>query len=459
MSLRRRIALAVAVAVAAVVAAMGVSSYIATRSNLRGEIDRALTERVNGFTRGRAGGPNGPGGPSAGPDAGRPRDEAPGAPAFGGAPGYFQFVAADGTVRAADAGKAKLPVDDRVRAIARTGRGRYFEDVTVDGTRLRVLTAANAADNEAVQVARPLTEVDNVLHDLLITYLVFGAAGILLAAALGGLVGRTALAPISAFTTRTEAVAGAPDTSLRLEGGDAPELQRLAGSFNRTLDALERSVEAQRHLVADASHELRTPIAALRSNVQVFLRADELPAGEREALQHDIIAELDELTQLVSDVVELARDARASEEIEAIELAQIVAECIERTRRRAPGLDFDVQLEPIVIENAPERVTRAITNVLDNARKWSPVDGRVEVRLHGGLLSVRDHGPGFGDGDLPFVFDRFYRAADARRMPGSGLGLAIVRQAAEARGGSATAGNASGGGALVQVRFGAPAAA
>ena len=458
MSLRRRIALAVAVAVTAVVVAMGVSSYIATRSNLRGEIDRALSERVDGFTRGRAGGPNGPGGPSARPDN-QHRDEAPGAPAFGGAPGYFQFVAADGTVRAADAGTAKLPVDDRVRAVARTGSGRYFEDVTVDGTRLRVLTAANAADKEAVQVARPLTEVDNVLHDLLITYLVFGAAGILLAAALGGLVGRTALAPIRAFTTRTEAVAGAPDTSLRLEGGDAQELQRLAASFNSTLDALERSVEAQRHLVADASHELRTPLAALRSNVQVFLRADELPDGEREALQHDIIAELDELTQLVSDVVELARDARASEEIDAIELAQIVTECVERTRRRSPGLNFDVQLEPTMIDNAPERVTRAVTNVLDNARKWSPADGRVEVRLHDGLLSVRDHGPGFDDSDLPFVFDRFYRAAGARRMPGSGLGLAIVRQAAEARGGSATAGNAPGGGAVVHVRFGALPAA
>jgi two-component system sensor histidine kinase MprB len=452
MTLRRRIALAVAVAVAAVVAAMGISSYVATRSNLRAEIDQALVERAAPFLRPRDGGPAGPDGS----DGGRPRHEAPGAPAFGGAPGYFQFVQADGTVVAGDAGTPKLPVDDRVRAVAQTGAGRYFRDVTVDGTRLRVLTAGDPVDREAVQVARPLTEVDSVLHDLLVTYLAFGAAGILLAAALGGLVGRTALAPISRFTTRTEAVAGAPDTSLRLEGGDAEELQRLAASFNRTLDALERSVEAQRHLVADASHELRTPIAALRSNVQVFLRADELPTGEREALQHDIIAELDELTQLVSDVVELARDARASEEIEELELAQIVAECVERTRRRAPGLDFHVELEPTLITSAPERVTRAVTNVLDNARKWSPPDGRVDVVLAGGTLSVRDHGPGFDDADLPFVFDRFYRAAGARRMPGSGLGLAIVRQAAEAQGGSAQAGNAPGGGALVRVRFTQP---
>lgn len=449
MTLRRRITLAVALAVAAVVAAMGVSSYLATRSTLRSEIDQALTERAAPFVRGDGG----PAGPHGGGDPGRPRHEAPGPPAFGGAPGYFQFVQADGTVVAGDAGTPKLPVDARAREVAKTGSGRYFRDVTVNGTRLRVLTVADSGDGQAVQVARPLTEVDNVLHDLLVTYLVFGAAGILLAALLGGVIGRTALAPIRSFTARTEAVTGAPDTSLRLEGGDAEELQRLAASFNRTLDALERSVEAQRHLVADASHELRTPIAALRSNVQVFLRSDELPAGEREALQHDIIAELDELTQLVSDVVELARDARAGEEVEDLELAQIVTECVERTRRRAPGLDFHVDLEPTMIRSAPERVTRAVTNVLDNARKWSPPGGRVDVVLAGGELSVRDHGPGFDEADLPFVFDRFYRAAGARRMPGSGLGLAIVRQAAEAQGGSAQAGNAPGGGALVRVRF------
>lgn len=445
MSLRRRIAVLVALAVAAVVAAMGLSAYLATRSNLRAEIDRALEERVAPFLHPSPGDRrDGDGGP------GR---EVPGGVPFGGASGSFQFLNADGTAIAGASGTTALPVDAAAREIARTGSGRALRDVSVSGTRLRVLTVGDRRNGGAVQVARPLTEVDNVLHDLVVTYLGFGAAGILLAALLGGLVGRAALGPITRFTNRTEAVAGAPDTSLRLEESGAEELRRLAASFNRTLDALERSVEAQRHLVADASHELRTPIAALRSNVQVFLRADELPPGERDALQRDIVAELDELTQLVSDVVELARDARAAEVVEELELGEVVAECVERTRRRAPALRFEVRTEPTVIENAPERVTRAVTNVLDNARKWSPPDGVVEVVLEGGTLTVRDHGPGFADADLPHVFDRFYRAAGARRMPGSGLGLAIVRQAAEAHGGFADAGNAPGGGAVVRVRF------
>ena len=455
MSLRRRIALVVAVAVAAIVAAMGVSSYLATRSTLRHELDQALAERAAPFLRPRGDGATGPG---FGDGGGRPgRHETPGPPAFGGAPGYFQFVSADGTVTGGEAGATRLPVDAATRRIARTGSGRATSDVTVDGTRLRVLTVADPVGRQAVQVARPLTEIDNVLHDLVVAYLVLGGAGILLAALLGGLVGHAALAPIRRFTDRTEAVAGEPDTGARLDGGDAEELRRLAASFNRTLDALEQSVEAQRHLVADASHELRTPIAALRSNVQVFLRADELPPAERGALQADIVAELDELTQLVSDVVELARDARAAEVVEEFELAQVVRECAERTRRRAPELHIELDLEPVVIEHAPERVARAVTNVLDNARKWSPPGGTIEVTLRDGTLSVRDHGPGFGAADLPHVFDRFYRAADARRLPGSGLGLAIVKQAAAARGGSAEAANAPGGGAVVRVRFAPPA--
>ena len=461
MSLRRRIALAVALAVAAVVVALGISSYVATRSTLRQEIDRALRDRAAPFLDQRADGGGGGGGRvDGGGNGGRGGglgipDPVP----FGGASGYFQFVSADGTASAGDAGTPKLPVDAATRRIARSGSGRAYRDVSVNGTRLRVLTIGDAADHRAVQIARPLTEVESVLHDLLVTYAVFGGIGILLAALLGSVVGRAALGPITRFTSRTEAVAGAPDTAQRLEEAGADELRRLAASFNRTLDALERSVEAQRHLVADASHELRTPLAALRSNVQIFLRSGELPLEDRVSLQSDIVAELDELTQLVSDVVELARDARASEEVEHIELAQIVAESVERTRRRAPGLRFDVSLEHTMIENAPERVARAVTNVLDNARKWSPPDGHVEVTLAGGTLTVRDHGPGFGERDLPQVFDRFFRAADARRMPGSGLGLAIARQAAEARGGCAEAGNAPDGGAVVRVRFSPPAGA
>ena len=281
-------------------------------------------------------------------------------------------------------------------------------------------------------------------------------AGIALAALVGRLVGRGALRPIARFVQRTENVTGALDGSQRLEETGPSELVRLAASFNRTLDALERSVQAQRHLVADASHELRTPISALRSNIQIFLRSDRLPVEEQRAMQESIIAELDELTQLVADVVELARGAEPAEQAQLVRLDEVVGDVVERTRRRAPSLRFESRLEPTAILDVPERLSRAVTNMLDNARKWSPEDGVVEVTLADGTVTVRDHGAGFTEADLPHVFERFYRAAAARRMPGSGLGLAIVRQAAESRGGWVSAANAPDGGAVVSANFGPP---
>ncbi len=283
-------------------------------------------------------------------------------------------------------------------------------------------------------------------------------AGVLLAGLLGAVIARAALAPIERFSEQTEQVTSALDRPRRLEETGASELRRLAASFNQTLDALERSIQAQRHLIADASHELRTPMAALRSNIQIFLESHRLPVEERAGLQQAIVAELDELTQLVADVLELARGSAPTEHTEPIELDVIVREAVARAQRRAPQLRFSVELEPTVIVNAPDRVARAVTNVIDNARKWSPPGGSIEVGLHAGALSVRDHGPGFNATDLQHVFDRFYRAEDARRMPGSGLGLAIVKQAAEAHGGSAHAANAPDGGAVLRVSFG-PASA
>ena len=225
-------------------------------------------------------------------------------------------------------------------------------------------------------------------------------------------------------------------------------------SFNRTLDALERSVDAQRQLVADASHELRTPIAALRSDIQIFLDAERLPEKERVGLQSSIVAELDELTQLVADVLELARGSALDGAREPVELDMVVREAVDRAQRRAPALHFHVELEPAEAMAVGDRVSRAVGNLIDNACKWSPEGGDVEIRLHEGVLSVRDHGPGFQERDLPHVFDRFYRAPGARGKPGSGLGLAIVKQAAEAYGGSARAENAPDGGAIVSVSFG-----
>ena len=234
------------------------------------------------------------------------------------------------------------------------------------------------------------------------------------------------------------------------------ELGRLAQSFNTTLDALERSAASQRQLVADASHELRTPIASLRANIQILEEADRLPESERAALRADVISELDELTSLVSDVVELARGTKQGDVLDDVRLDRLVEALTERAGRRAgTEVSYELDLEPTVISGEPERIGRAVSNLLDNARKWSPPGAVVHVGLHGGVLTVRDHGPGFEEPDLPHVFERFFRADTARALPGSGLGLAIVKQAAESGGGSAEAANAPGGGAELRVSFAA----
>jgi two-component system sensor histidine kinase MprB len=452
MSLRRRIAGAAALSVAGAAIAVAVIGYVTTRSHLIGEVHGELRARAEQFL-----GPHrGLGGPGGGPAAGqrqpadRPGFQVPGPPALGGAGGYFQVVEPNGSV----AFGGELPVTQRVLSIARTGSGSFFSDARVRGTHVEIYTVWDADDHHVVQVALPLTADDSVLNGLLLPYGLLIGGGVLLAVLLGLAISRSALRPIDRFVRQTEDVTSSLDRPARLEEAGAVELRRLAASFNETLDALERSIEAQRQLVADASHELRTPIAALRSNIQIFLESDRLPEEDRVGLQQSILAELDELTQVVADVLELARGSTPTSRHESIELDTLVREAVERTLRRASDLRFDLRLEPTVIAGDPDRVNRAVTNLVDNARKWSPPDGEIEITLDGGVLSVRDHGPGFNERDLPHVFDRFFRADGARRMPGSGLGLAIVKQAAEAGGGRAEASNSDGGGALVTVRFG-----
>jgi two-component system, OmpR family, sensor histidine kinase MprB len=440
MSLRRRITAAVALAVATVAVTLGVTGYLTTRSHLIGEVQHQLQGRVFPLLRS---------------NANRPAVPAP--PVLGGAPGYFQFVYPNGRVRVPEGGSAQLPADAQVLRIAKQGRGSFFTTARIHGVHLEVFTVGDA--HYAIEVALPLTEIDSTVHELSLTYSLLVGGGVLLAGLLGAGIARTALAPIRRFAKQTQEVTSALDRPRRLEEKGATELRELAISFNRTLDALERSIQAQRHLILDASHELRTPMAALRSNIQIFLEAHRLPEEERTGLQDAIVAELDELTQLVADVVELARGSTTSEHTEPIELDDLVKEAVARAQRRAPELSFSLELEPTVIVNAPDRVSRAVTNLIDNARKWSCPDGQIEVVLREGLLCVRDHGPGFKEEDIPSVFDRFYRADEARRLPGSGLGLAIVKQAAEAHGGFAVASNAPDGGAVLRVAFGSQTSA
>ena len=458
MTLRARIAAAAGLAVALAVLAAAIGLYVAVRSDLRGQVDDSLTQRAQGFVSMPPGG--GPGGPGDFPGG-----EPPGGPGrfpkvvqparFGGASGYVQFISAQGVldVPGGQGSSPEIPPSATDRAIAARGTGRALSDRTVKGVHLRVLTVGSGARG-AVLIALPLTEVDRELSRILLILVVVGIAGIVLAALLGALVARTALQPITRFTKRTETLAEDLSLSERLNVAGRDELARLAASFNATLDALARAVEAQRHLIADASHELRTPLASLRANIQTLQEAERLTPEDRESLRRDIVSELDELTALVSDVVELARSAGGgTAAVDDVRLDEIVGEAIERTRRRGE-VRFRAALEPTVIRGEPGGVSRAVSNLLDNARKWSPAGGLIEVELSDGVLSVRDHGPGFEERDLANVFERFYRAEDARKLPGSGLGLAIVRQAAEAHHGYAKAENAAGGGARLKVSFG-----
>ena len=451
MSLRTRIAAVAGLAVAVAVLGVAVIVYVAIRSELRGEVDRSLRDRAGGFRERGPGGDDGPGGPRP-PLRERLRPPGDGPPAFGGASGFVQLVRADGSATGPPGTPALLPVDDATREIAAARSGERLADAEVDGTHVRVLTTGTPFG--AVQVARPLDEVDSVLDRVLIVLIVVGLAGIALAVGLGAVVARTALAPVARFTRRTEALTDDPDPSQRMEEGGRDELGRLAASFNATLDALETSIEAQRHLVADAGHELRTPLASLRANIQVLEEAERLPPEDRAELRSDIVNELDELTRLVGDVVELARGAKPAEALDDVRLDLVAHALAERFERRSGDVGIRVEAEPTLVRGDPERIGRAISNLLDNACKWSPPQGTVELHVKDGAVSVRDRGPGFGEDDLPRVFERFYRSAAARSMPGSGLGLAIVRQAAEDHGGWAEAANAPGGGARVAAGFG-----
>ena len=311
------------------------------------------------------------------------------------------------------------------------------------------------SEGVALQVARSLEDTEQTLETLIIILVVVSAGGFALAAALGPVVARTALAPAADVSDAAEEVAETRDLARRIEVRGDDELGRLAASFNSMMEALERSESAQRRLVADASHELRTPLATLRTNIETLARDSELKGVERERLVEDLTAELEELTDLVADVVELARLPGEDGDIqmEVLSLDELAGDAVERARRRARGLRFAERLSPSLVRGDRQRLGRAISNLLDNAAKWSPAGGEVGIEVEGGRVRVRDHGPGFRPEDLPKVFDRFWRSDEARGKPGSGLGLAIVQRVAEEHGGAVRAANANGGGAEISLEL------
>ncbi len=456
MTISRRMSLAAAAAVAVAIALASIGAYVAVRAKLRGEVDSSLRQRASAAQMIVTSGPP-PGAPQSGPSSFQVPVPPEAVSRFGGAAGVVQFVTPSGrAVTPPGESGGQLPVTAQTRAIAAGNGGTTLQDETVDGDHLRVLTAP-LSDGGAVQVARPLDEVDSTLHGLVLLLAAITAGGVALAAGLGYFVSRTSLAPIRRFTERTEEIANAPElVARRLPVESDDELGRLALSYNTTLEALERSVAAQRQLVSDASHELRTPLASLKANLEVLLRNGPLAAEDRRDLTRDLTEQADQLTLLVEDVVELARNGRPERRLEDVRLDELVLEAVERMRPHASGIRFEVEIDgPALIHGEPERLGRAVRNLLDNAAKWSPPGGVVEVKVRDEMLSVRDHGPGIPPDDLPHVFERFYRAPDARGRPGSGLGLAIVRQIADAHGARVSVVNAPEGGALVRVWFSA----
>jgi two-component system, OmpR family, sensor histidine kinase MprB len=388
---------------------------------------------------------------------------------LGGPTGYVQLFLSNGEIIHTPSKRSALAVTAATRAVAAGRRDAFFSDATVAGTSVRVLTE-RAGEGGVWQVALPLSDIDNTLTHLKLVLALVCLGGIALAAALGLLVSRAALVPVRRLTGAAERVARTQDLGHRIEAGEEDELGRLAGSFNTMLAALERSRLAQRQLVSDASHELRTPLTSVQTNLDALAMGERLPARERARVVAAAQAQLRELTVLVGDLVDLSKTEVEAVEVEDVRLDLAAAGAIERARLHGVGghsSTFVLDAEPCLVRAAPARLERAIANLLDNACKWNPPTpstrpaGRagdptgdpIEVRVRGGVLEVRDHGPGIAAEDLPRVFDRFYRSPTARGRPGSGLGLAIVRQVAEMHGGSVHAANDPGGGARLTLEL------
>ncbi len=433
MSFRARLTLVAAVAVAVAVAVLSVATYLIARDVLYGQVDTELHEKAQeavlrdtpaGFVIRLPAGPLGTSGTLA------------------------QIVPAATDDLAVP--PQIVPVVDSDRAVAAGRRAAGYRTLELQGVAVRAYVQ-RLAPGYAVLVARPLTDVHETLGRLRTILILIGIAGIGGAALLGLLVARSALQPVRRLTLTAEEITRTADLSRRIEVTGDDELNRLAATVNEMLASLERSVAAQRNLVADASHELRTPLTSIRTNVEILARDEVTDPAERRQMAADVVAQLEELTGLVGDLVELGRNGERDDAIEDVRLDVLVADSVARVRRRAPARTFVLSLQPTLVRGSPARLARAVVNLLDNAVAWGPPDEPIEVAVADGNVVVRDHGPGISDEDVERLFDRFYRSARARGRPGSGLGLAIVRQVADTHGGTASVERAVGGGARFRI--------
>ena len=364
------------------------------------------------------------------------------------------LVRSDGHAITIPGRQATLQWGPEELTIARTTMGHSARTGTdTSGVPVRIvavpLSSVDNTQHYALVLARPLAPTLGVLYVLGWSLVVFGGIGATIAAALGYAIAKSAILPIRQLSDAVARIAATHQLDpIHVRGDD--EVAELGRSFNRMLGALESSRDRQRRLIADAGHELRTPLTSMRTNVELLV-ADErqgmLPEGARSEILRDVAAQLGEFTQLVGDLVQLNRDDTVQAAPEPVDLRDVIESALARVKRRGPGLVWDVTLEPLYLTGEPDALERAITNLLDNAVKFSPPGGTVTVALKGDRFRVADQGPGIDEDDLPHVFERFYRSEDARTTPGSGLGLSIVAQTIQAHGGWVKAGHAPEGGA------------
>ncbi|MFF9865466.1 MULTISPECIES: HAMP domain-containing sensor histidine kinase [unclassified Streptomyces] len=466
--LRSRLALLTATAVAVAVAAVSVACWFVVRGKLYDEVDAKLRSVSAGAALRTIDVVEAlrscPAGPAARTDFGDPK------PVY-----YFQLVrssAAQPCVFAGSAGSVRVQSSDRdVARRADPDAEAYRDGVDSAGNAVRVLTVAAVTQgpgggvvaDTAVMYGFPLRETERTLGDLALLLLLVSGIGVVGAGAAGLWVARTGLKPVDRLTGAVEHVARTEDLTVRIPVEGEDEIARLSRSFNAMTAALASSRDRQAQLIADAGHELRTPLTSLRTNVELLARSEEtgraIPPADRRALMASVTAQMTELASLIGDLQELARpDAAAPGRLEVVALHDILDTALQRARLRGPELTItSVDVRPWYVRAEPAALERALVNVLDNAVKFSPPGGTIEVSLAGGELVVRDHGPGITPDELPHVFERFWRSPSARSLPGSGLGLSIVARTVRQAGGEVELTAAEGGGTRAVIRLpGAP---
>ncbi len=444
LSLRKRVAYLATVAVALAVAATGIAGYLTLRVSLYRALDSELLGVANSLSRAVTGDIRTVGGLTG--------------EALQAGNLSLSVIRADGQVLSVPDERVHLVLGVEELAVARLqGPPSARSGIATDGSEYRIMTVPlTGLGDYALSVGRPLQVINDTLTSLWLTLIIFGLTGVVLAAIAGSAVARSSLRPVRELAAAVEHVTLTQDlTPIAVSGSD--DITRLAQAFNGMLRSLASSRERQQRLIADAGHELRTPLTSLRTNIEL-LAADEqsrmLSTNDRAAILADVSAQLREFTTLIGDLVHLTRDERVAAAPEPIDLRDVVNASLERVRRRAPkGLIFDVELNPLYVLGEADDLERAITNLLDNAVKWSPPNGTIRVHLEGDRLRVADQGQGIAETDLPHVFDRFYRGEAARTTPGTGLGLSIAAQTVSRHGGWIRAGRSAQGGAEFTIRL------